>query len=95
MNEQRPAPDRYKIICRVKDGQYSEELRCNDVTRTAPYTPEETRALDLLHRFSPEMRTRALCKEAPDSVLVFRTDAMQLAEFETLLHDPDTVLTKA
>ena len=94
MNEQKPAPDKFKIICRVQNGQYSEELRCNDMPRTAPFTPEEKRALELLHRFSPEERTRALCRETPDAVLVFRTDAMQLAEFDTLLHDPMLVLEK-
>lgn len=94
MNETRPAPDAYKIICRVSGGQYTEELRRNNVPRTAPFTPEENRAFDLLHRFSPEERIRALCRETPDSVLVFRTDAVQLAEFETLLHDPETVLSK-
>lgn len=83
MNE--PKPDKLKIICRVQDGRYTEELRCNDVTRSAPYTDEENRAFELLHSFSPEARTRELCREAPDSVLVFRTDAAQMAEFETLL----------
>ena len=84
MNEQTPA--KLKIICRVQDGKYTEELRCNDVTRSAPYTDEENRAFELLHSFSPESRTRELCRQAPDSVLVFRTDAAQMAEFEALLH---------
>jgi len=79
---------KYKIICRIQDGRYSEELRCNDVPCTAPYSGEGERAMELLHSFSPEQRTRALCKEIPGSVLVFRTDAAQLAELETLLHKP-------
>lgn len=84
MNE---TPAKLKIICRVQNGRYSEELRVNDVSRCAPYTDEENRAFALLHSFSPEERTRALCKETPDSVLVFRTDAAQIAEFETLLSE--------
>ena len=94
MDEQKPAPTKLKIICRVQNGTYTEELRCNDVARTAPFSEEETRAFTLLHSFSPEARTRALCQEAPGSVLVFRTDAMQMAEFETLRHDPMSVLKK-
>ena len=90
MNESETAPVKFKIICRVQDGQYSEELRCNDMTRKPPYSDEESRALTLLHSFSPEQRTRALCKEKPDSVLVFRTDAVQMAEFASLLHEPDS-----
>ncbi len=81
-----PPPARYKIICRVTDGRYTEELRCDDLPRTAPYSPEEENALRLLHAFSPESRTRALCQQTPDGVLVFRTDAAQMGEFEQLLH---------
>lgn len=77
---------RYKIICRMTDGRYTEELRCDDMPRTAPYSPEEENALRLLHTFSPEARTRALCQQTPDGVLVFRTDAVQMGEFEQILH---------
>lgn len=76
---------RYKIICRLTDGHYSEELRCEDSPRTSPFSPEETRAFELLHSFSPEAHLRSLCKREPSSVLVFRTDAVQIAEFEALL----------
>ena len=84
--EQRPDVPKYKIICRLRDGQYTEELRCNDVTRTAPFSEEEERTFLLLHSFSPEMLTRQLCERAPDGVVVFRTDAVQMAEFDQLLH---------
>lgn len=76
---------RYKIICRLTDGHYTEELRCEDCPRTAPFSPEEQRAFDWLHRFSPETRLRELCRRDPSSVLVFRTDAAQIAAFGQLL----------
>ncbi|MCR5718510.1 MAG: hypothetical protein K6F80_05695 [Oscillospiraceae bacterium] len=84
MDEKEQTVTKYKIICRIQDGRYTEELRCNDNPRTAPYTSEEERAFALLHSFSPEQRTRQLCREVPGSVLVFRTDAVQLAEMEAV-----------
>lgn len=89
VNEQNRSPAKYKIICRVQNGRYTEELRCNDQPRTAPYTEEENWALKLLHSFSPEQRTRVLCQQMPDAVLVFRTDAVQLAEMEALRQTQD------
>ena len=86
MSENKPTPAKLKIICRVQDGRYTEELRVDNVNRKPPYSDAENRAFALLHSFSPEERTRALCREKPDSVLVFRTDAAQIAEFETLLN---------
>lgn len=84
--EQKTPVPKYKIICRLRDGQYTEELRCNDVTRTAPFSEEEERAFLLLHSFSPEALTRELCGKTPDGVVVFRTDAVQMAEFDAILH---------
>lgn len=78
-------PARYKIICRFRDGIYTEELLCNDAPRTAPYSPLEEDALRLLHCFSPEVHLRAMCQREPDSVLVFRTDAVQLGTFGELV----------
>ena len=77
---------KFKIICRLTNGSYTEELRRDDVPRTAPYTPEEAQAFRLLHSFSPEQLTRQLCTQTPDGVLVFRTDAVQMGEFDALLH---------
>ncbi len=84
--EANTVPVKYKIICRLHDGTYTEELRCDDAPRSAPYTPEEENAFRLLHSFSPEQLTRTLCEKAPDGVVVFRTDAVQMGEFEGLLH---------
>jgi hypothetical protein len=84
--EQRPSVPRYKIICRLRDGQYTEELRSDDVPRTAPFSAEEERAFLLLHSFSPETLTRSLCEKEPDGVVVFRTDAVQMAEFDAVMH---------
>ncbi len=87
MSNPTPAPTRFKIICRLQNGSYTEELRCGDTIRTAPFSPEEENAFRLLHTFSPEARTRALCESHPDGVLVFRTDDTQMGEFQTLLTD--------
>lgn len=78
-------PAKYKIICRLRDGKYTEELRTNSTPRTTPYAPEEEDAFRLLHSFSPEAHLRALCRREPNSVLVFRTDAVQMGEFEELI----------
>lgn len=88
--EEQKTPARLKIICRVQDGQYSEELRCNDLTRTAPFTDAESHAFMLLHSFSPEQHTREFCQRVPGAVLVFRTDTVQMEQFAALLHDPQS-----
>ena len=41
MSNPTPAPTRFKIICRLQNGSYTEELRCGDMIRTAPFSPEE------------------------------------------------------
>ena len=93
-NKERPeeqpqeAAPKLKIICRLQEGQYTEQL-----VAESPDGAEDAKAL--LHAFTPETLTRdltAACGEG--SVVVFRTDARQMEEFRNLLdaHDksPET-----
>lgn len=79
--QQEEAPAKLKIICRLQEGQYTEQL-----VAESPDGAEDAKAL--LHAFTPETLTRdltAACGEG--SVVVFRTDVRQMAEFRALLEE--------
>ncbi|MBR3630312.1 MAG: hypothetical protein IKN55_07570 [Oscillospiraceae bacterium] len=76
--EQEAAP-KLKIICRLQEGRYSEQL-------VAEVPDGADDAMALLHAFSPESLTRNLTEACGDgSVVVFRTDTRQMEEFRALL----------
>ena len=83
--EEEVAAPKLKIICRVQEGTYTEQL----VTE-APVQSGGEDAKELLHTFVPEALTRDrmdACGE--NSMVVFRTDSRQMEEFRTLLDEHD------
>lgn len=75
-----------KIIGRMQDGAYKEQLLTEDKGSGAL-------ARIFLQTFSPAALTRTLVQTYGDnSVLVFRTDAGQMEEFRALLESHGTSL---
>ncbi len=73
---------RIKYICRMKDGQYSQQLLVNGTEYAQPATPEIRQAEQFFAAFAP----RTLTKEGAAAfgenfVLVFRTDSSQMQAF--------------
>lgn len=78
------AAPRLKIICRMQGDAYTEQL----VAEENATGSEEAQAL--LHAFAPETLTRSLTEACGEgSVVVFRTDARQMEEYQALLSAHD------
>lgn len=87
-NEQQITP-KIKIIGRIQNSTYKEQLLAD---QTAP-ADSSTLAGLLLQTFAPAALTRQLVQAyGTDSVLVFRTDAVQMEEFRLLLEEHNTTL---
>lgn len=70
--------EKIKIIARMQDGAYAEEIIAED-------TVDSTDAQRFFHAFHPQDIVKKHTADYADFVLVFRTDAEQMQEFHDFL----------
>lgn len=72
--------EKIKIIARMQDGAYAEEITAGDTT-------DSTDAQRFFHAFHPQEIVKKHASDYADFVLVFRTDAEQMQEFHDFLEE--------
>ncbi len=70
---------RIKYICRLRDGQYTEQLLVDNAPYTGTHTPALAQAAQFLAAFAPQRLTQQGTDAFGEGfVLVFRTDTSQM-----------------
>lgn len=85
VQEEPVAAPKLKIICRLQEGAYTEQLVTEEPAQAGG---DDAKAL--LHAFAPEKLIRDITEACGEgSVVVFRTDSRQMEEFRSLLTEHD------
>ncbi len=82
-----------KIVCRPEQKSFTRQLFVDGEEKSAPFDAEMRSAGQFFDLFAPaEMMQKYTAQYGKNFVLVFRTDEVQMQEFEALLQEHGAVI---